>query len=580
MKNLALITLSLIFIYGNIFAQTFTRLTNSVIVSDTAHSVSCSWGDYDNDGDLDLHVGNWDNQNCFFYRNLLIETGVDSFLKVTTGNIVKDSSGNGVWIDYDNDTDLDLFTNNLFRNLLAETGIDSFINRNIRDIFNEGDYFGGCSWGDYDNDGDLDFFISKGGYFSDQNNCLYRNMIKETGIDSFMYINTGDIVNDGGYSGGCNWVDYDNDGDLDLYVANSRGHNNFLYQNLLIETGIDSFVKINTGDIVNNGGDSSSDTWGDYDNDGDLDLFVANYGDNNFLYANNGDGTFTRIIVGEIVNDGGRSTYGNWGDFDNDGDLDLFVSNAENQKNFLYENNGDGTFLKLDTGQIVNDICDSFGNSWCDYDNDGDLDLFVANYEPNNFLYCNNGNSNNWINIKCIGIVSNTSAIGTRLWIKAILNDEAVWQMREVSGYNDLNVKFGLGNATVIDTLKIRWPSGIINIFTNILANQFITAIEDQDITGIDEESSNLPEKFKLYQNYPNPFNPSTIIKYKLPESSHIVLKIYNLTGQKVATLVNEFQTAGEHEITWQPEGLPSGLYFYKIQAGDFSEAKKLILQK
>jgi len=88
------------------------------------------------------------------------------------------------------------------------------------------------------------------------------------------------------------------------------------------------------------------------------------------------------------------------------------------------------------------------------------------------------------------------------------------------------------------------------------------------------------PARMELYQNYPNPFNPSTMIKYNLVKSSHILLKIYNLAGQEVATLVNEFQSAGEHEIAWQPTGLPSGLYFYKIQAGELSEAKKLILQK
>jgi len=99
--------------------------------------------------------------------------------------------------------------------------------------------------------------------------------------------------------------------------------------------------------------------------------------------------------------------------------------------------------------------------------------------------------------------------------------------------------------------------------------------------TNIKEYNAHsVPLDFKLYQNYPNPFNPSTRIKYKLIKSSDITLKIYNLVGQEIATLVNEFQPAGEYAITWQPKGLPSGLYFYKIQAGVFSETRKLILQK
>lgn len=88
------------------------------------------------------------------------------------------------------------------------------------------------------------------------------------------------------------------------------------------------------------------------------------------------------------------------------------------------------------------------------------------------------------------------------------------------------------------------------------------------------------PAFYKLEQNYPNPFNPSTRIKYQLARSGHVVLMIYNLAGQEIATVVNEFQSAGEHEVTWQPKGLPSGLYFYRVHTGDFSEAKKLILQK
>lgn len=95
-----------------------------------------------------------------------------------------------------------------------------------------------------------------------------------------------------------------------------------------------------------------------------------------------------------------------------------------------------------------------------------------------------------------------------------------------------------------------------------------------------DSNTKSLPKTFKLYQNYPNPFNPATRIKYNLAKSSHVVLKIYNLAGQEVTTLVNEFQQAGEHEISWQPEELPSGLYFCKIQTGGFAETRKITLLK
>jgi len=208
---------------------------------------------------------------------------------------------------------------------------------------------------------------------------------------SFTKITIGDLVNDGANSQACSWGDYDNDGDLDLFVANRNNQNNFLYLN----NGNGTFTKVTSGSIVNDGGDSQGGSWGDYDNDGDLDLFVANRNNqNNFLYLNNGNATFTKISSGSIVNDGGHSEACSWGDYDNDGDLDLFVANRYNQNNFLYLNNGNGTFTKVTSGSIVNDGGDSQGGSWGDYDNDGDLDLFVANRNnQNNFLYLNNGNA-------------------------------------------------------------------------------------------------------------------------------------------------------------------------------------------
>ena len=139
--------------------------------------------------------------------------------------------------------------------------------------------------------------------------------VSNNGIDNFLFQNNGDgtftkitdstIVNDGGASRGAAWGDYDNDGYLDIFVSNGN-QNNFLYRN----DGPPNytFTKIVDGDIVNDGGFSIGCNWGDYNNDGYLDLFVNNFGGDNFLYRNNGDATFTRITIGEIVSDGGFST--------------------------------------------------------------------------------------------------------------------------------------------------------------------------------------------------------------------------------------------------------------------------------
>ena len=121
--------------------------------------------------------------------------------------------------------------------------------------------------------------------------------------------------------------------------------------------------------------------------------------------------------------------------------------------NFLYRNNGSGNFVKITSGPVVNDGGDSHGSSWGDFDNDGDLDLFVANAGENNFLYLNHGNSNNWVNIELLGTASNNSAIGAKVKVKATIQSQPVWQMRELSGQtgylsqNSLNAEFGLGDA-------------------------------------------------------------------------------------------------------------------------------------
>jgi len=207
-------------------------------------------------------------------------------------------------------------------------------------------------------------------------------------------------------------------------------------------------------------------------------------GERNFLYHNDGHGRFTKITDGIIVNEGGRSYSCAWGDFDNDGYLDLFVTNWLGENNFLYRNNTDGTFTKILGGSLVNDGgAGSSGCAWGDYDNDGFLDLFVVNIEKY-FLYRNNGNSNAWINIKCVGTASNRSAIGAKIRVKAVIRGKSVWQLTEVSGgsgftsQNDMRANFGLGDATVVDTVRIEWPSGIVQELHDVRAKQFLTAVE------------------------------------------------------------------------------------------------------
>jgi enediyne biosynthesis protein E4 len=563
-------------------AQIFTRIAVGDVVSDGGSSIGCSWADFDNDGDLDLYVTNGivgGFENNFLYEN----DGTGNFTRLTNSLTILDNqfSESSSWGDYNNDGWIDLFVGNshwggtsykdfLFQNLPN----DDFTKVTEGQIVNTQADSRSIAWCDYDNDGFIDIFIAN----ESGVNYLYHNEQNGT----FSRISEGNITSDNFSSSGCAWADYDLDGDLDLFVANQGNQNNNLYRN----DGQGVFTSQTASVVANDHGRSIGCSWGDYNNDGYPDLFVANYSNqNNFLYKNNGDGTFDKVTTGDIVQDGGQTFGSSWGDYDNDGYLDLFASNLNNQKNFLYHNNGNGSFTKIENDTVVTSRGQSEGSAWADYDKDGDLDLFVVNFDgQNNFLFNNNGNSNRWINIKCKGVISNASGIGTKVQIKT----SSGWQYRELSsqtGYqsqNSLNVEFGLGSTSTIDTLRIIWSSGSVDIHTNISADNFYTVTEGSEIilTALNESPSAIPLNPVLEQNYPNPFNPRTSIQYTLNNLQFVSLKVYDVLGNEVSTLVNEVKPAGSYKVKFSGTGFPSGVYFYRIEAGSFSDTKKFIIIK
>ncbi len=470
-----------------LFAE-FTKITEGIQVNDCASSAGIAWIDYDNDNYPDLYVTNIvypAGQQNFLYHN----NGGESFTKITDQIITSpyDYSRTSTWGDYDNDGLIDAFVSNWpaqVNYLYHNEGGATFSRVTSGVIVTEIKWSTAAAWADYDNDGDLDIIVSNYG-----TNSLFRN---DNG--TFNKVTTGEIATDNYNTYGVSWADYDNDNDQDLFIAVPGEDNPNNFNRLFKNLGDGTFERILAGNIVNDTGTSFGGSWGDYDNDGDLDLFVTkvcpNDAGNNFLYANNGDGTFTRVTEGVVVTDGGYSFGSFWGDFDNDGDLDLFVANYTwngESRDYLYENIGGGEFAKVIEGDIVNDTGSSYGAACADYDRDGDLDLFIAkctNGNENNALYANNGNENNWLNLKCVGSLSNRSAIGTKVRAKAVIGGEEIWQMREISsqtgycGQNELNVHFGFGDAMVIDTLKIEWPSGISQYLYGVGVNQFMTVTE------------------------------------------------------------------------------------------------------
>jgi len=198
--------------------------------------------------------------------------------------------------------------------------------------------------------------------------------------------------------------------------------------------------------------------------------------------------------------------------------------------------------------------------------------------------------NNNWINVKCIGTSSNSTAIGTKVRAKAHINGTPTWQLRQVSGctgfnaQNSFNVEFGLGDAAIIDSLIFEWPSGLVDFYVNVDVGYFYEAVEGiglNPILSAIPASTSIPAKFELHQNYPNPFNPSTTIKYSLATGSNVEIKIYNLLGRHIRTLVSEFQTTGTRTVVWDgrdhlQQVVSSGIYLYRIRAGNLIETRKM----
>ncbi len=199
--------------------------------------------------------------------------------------------------------------------------------------------------------------------------------------------------------------------------------------------------------------------------------------------------------MGAIVQDVGASLSGVWQDFDLDGDIDCYVTNIGNCA--YYRNNGDGTFTAELVGDHVSTSQNSSGATAGDYDNDGDVDLFVVASGSNNRMLLRNdyAGSNSWLRIKLAGQVSNRAAVGAKIFVLATINGNPVWQMREISsqdtftGHSALEAFFGFGNAAGIDSLRIEWPSGVIFDTTGVAVDQILSLTEhcgDVDGDGID----------------------------------------------------------------------------------------------
>ncbi len=550
------------------------------MVSDGGWCYGAAWTDYDQDGDEDLFVVNnrsTDNAN-FLYRN----DGGGVFTKITGLNLVVDpgSSYGCTWADYNGDGRLDLFVSNYNENnmLYRNNGDGTFTRITSGEIVNNGGSSVGCAWADYDLDGFLDLYVCN----RTSANFLYRN----NGDDTFTRITTGQIVTDNANSGCCVWGDYDGDDDPDLFVANA-GAANCLYQN----NGDGTFTKIIEGPIVAPGFDSNGANWIDYDNDADLDLLVVGgpVGMNfHHLYRNEGGGVFTEITDSPIVQVFQWAGGSNWADWDNDGDLDLVIGGYDGN-NLLFRNEGSGAFSHIDTGVVPAAGNYSMAPVWGDYDDDGDCDLFIAKnnyFGGNNVLFRNDAAGNAWFQVRCVGTTANRTAIGAKVFLRASIHGQSVVQMREISaqtgggnsGENSLIACFGLGDAVAVEQLRVRWPDGTEDTQTGLSVNQRIT-VHLGGGAGAGDAAGSGPVTLDLRAE-PNPFSTETNLRFTGPGDGTFQGGVFDASGRLVFRMRGGPGASPERErsVVWSARGLPSGTYFVRIDAGGRSVTRTVQL--
>ncbi|NUN70904.1 MAG: VCBS repeat-containing protein [Bacteroidetes bacterium] len=475
-------------------AQHFTRITdpsNPAAVapaSGVAGYAGTAWVDYDNDGDADLFAG-----PTHLYRN----DGNGQFTTVNghgIGSGLPAAPASGVaFADMDNDGDMDcLYTGAVsvvYRNNGAAAGY-TFTPLSRGEIGSRENRGWAGAWGDFDNDGLVDALIThpRGFVGAAQRNHLFRNI----GAGEFERITSSPVTADLAPYTVATWFDHDRDGDQDLFIGSGPAGTpakDYLFRNMLKETGTATLQRITDGILGTDLLDGQVWNWIDIENDGDLDAYVTNYSGvpNNVLYRND-NGLFVKATAAEagpIVTSNNSSLANIWVDFDNDGDQDCFVTRDGPRTNLYYRNNGNGSFTRVDTIPPVLVTAPHISAAAGDYDKDGDMDLYIVSGGTTNEFYRNDQPSaNNWIMVDVKGAQFNRTSIGAKVRVKATIGGKSYWQHREVSSQNSFNghnshtVHIGLGDAAVIDSLVIEWLSGQRTVQTNVSAKQYLSVTE------------------------------------------------------------------------------------------------------
>lgn len=461
-----------------------------------------AWGDYDNDGWVDIYVTSKIEPNRLF-RN----QGDGTFEDKAAAAGVDDPdgrSGGCAFADYDNDGDPDLFVCNSGDNKLFENNGDG----TFTDITTAAGIAGGprnsqtVTWGDYDNDGYLDFYVANHQTETgdpdgeeDRKDQLFHNNGDGTFTDVSTLLDAQDASDRAGkgFIGG--WADYDNDGDLDILLVNDcpfgPEHNKLWRNDGSDGAGGWTFTEVGSEAHMNICINGMGLAIGDYNNDGWMDYYMSNIGAT-ALMRNEGDGTFNyqSADAGVEYDMVGENVAVSWGteflDIDNDGWEDIYIGGGylhgeQEDPNGMFMNNHDGTFTDVSSTGGANDSSRTRTVAVGDYDQDGYLDFYLVNYGEATKLFHNMGGTNDWLRVELEGTTSNLNGIGARL---TLYSADGSFQIREVRSGSSLGAGteiaayFGLPEATTVDSLVIDWPGGTHQSLNNVTVNQRLKVVE------------------------------------------------------------------------------------------------------
>ncbi len=578
----------------------FTDMTIPAGLSQVGLNYGVATADFNNDGFDDIFATRMFEQGTLHMNN---GDGSFSDITVQAGIFTAPTAQFAVWGDVNNDGWLDLFlgarddNNALYVNNQDGTFTDIASSAGV----SLGGKVKAALFADVDMDGWLDIYVARLGL----ENILYRNNGTPSGAGiTFSDFTAISGATDPLISMGAVFFDYDNDGDPDLYLTHDANIPNILYRN----NGNGTFANVSVISGANVASMAMGVDVGDINNDGWLDIYITNLGSNTLL-LNNGNGYFYNITQSAGVGDPGMGWGCSFFDFDNDGWQDIYMANDSYFSpfpNLLYRNNCNPTpagvtYNVVSENTVLHSMEGGYGFGCFDYNNDGLQDIYLANYGGTigNQLFKNNeANGNNWLKVKVIGVESNAAGIGARVQLK-IGNLKLTEEVVAGSGWasqNSLVQHFGLGVADVVDLVTVRWPSGIIDSFENVAANQLLEVTEgESDIIVVDppdptpapdtlawiepiqgptptEDPTSVEEQAteQAFELWPNPASQYLYLRFNgmaFPDNS-LKIRLFHADGQAVDAEIVSLSSVASTTFRLDATALPTGLYVLQVIAG------------